>query len=64
MPMATATGKAALTTAAAIAQGVSTSTRPATQSAAISINGTPEGVGRVVQLRTAVSRKPATTASV
>ena len=62
--MATATGNAALTTAAAVAKGVRTSTRPATQSAASAISGTPAGVGFPVQVRTAVRRNPATTASV
>ena len=64
MPMATAIGNAALTTAAARAKGVSTSTRPATHSAASAISGAPVGVGFPVQLRTAVNRNPATTAIV
>ena len=62
--MATATGNAALITAAAVANGVNTSTRPATQSAASAISVAPVGVGFPVQLRTAVKRNPATTAKV
>ncbi len=66
MPIATATatGKAALTTAAVMMNGVSTNTLPLTQSAANAINGTPLGVGWFVHTRTAVSRKPAMTAIV
>ena len=63
-PTAAASGKATLATAAAQPKGVSTSTRPATQSAASAISGTPVGVGRPDQLRPAVNRKPTTTASV
>ena len=64
MAMAMATGNAALTIAAAMAYGVRTSTRPATQSAASAISIAPAGVGFPVQLRTAVSRNPAMTATV
>ena len=42
---ATASGNAALITAAVIANGVNTTTRPAIQSAARATNGTPLGVG-------------------
>jgi hypothetical protein len=61
---AAASGKAALTTAAAQPHGVSTSTRPASHSSASAASGRPVGVGRFDQLRPAVSRKPTTTASV
>ena len=61
---AMATGNAAFTTAAAMVNGVTIRTRPATQSIANAISGTPAGVGFPVQLRTAVSRNPATTAMV
>ena len=64
MASAMATGNAALTTAAATAKGVRTSTRPATQSDASAISGRPVGVGLPVQLRTAVNRNPAMTATV
>ncbi len=65
MPIATAraSGNAAFTTAAARANGVSTSTRPNTHSAASAINGAPVAVGWPVQTRTAVNRNPAMTAS-
>jgi len=63
MPIATATGNAALASAAASGQGPSTSTRASTQIAANSISGAPVGVGRFAQLRTAVRRNPAMTAS-
>ena len=62
--MAAASGNAALTMAAAQPKGVSTSTRPATHSAASAASGQPVGVGRLAQLRPAVNRKPTTTASV
>jgi hypothetical protein len=61
---ATASGKSAFTTAAASIHGVKTSTLPATHSSAIAASMRPPGVGRPVQLRTAVRRKPATTAMV
>ena len=45
--MAAASGNATLTSAAAQPNGVSTSTRPATQSAASAASGAPVGVGRL-----------------
>ncbi len=64
MAIAIATGNAAFAIAVAVSSGVSISTLPATHSAARAINQMPVGVGRFVQLRTAVSRKPAITAVV
>ena len=66
MPIATATatGNAALTTAAAIGNGVSIKPLPQTHNAANAISGTPLGDAWFVQARTAVNRKPAITAVV
>ena len=62
--IAAASGNAALTIAAAQPNGVSTSTRPATHSAASAASGRPVGVGWFDQLRPAVKRKPTITATV
>ena len=51
-------------TAAAQPQGVNTSTRPSTHSAASAIKGRPVGVRWPDQLRPAVNKKPITTAKV
>ena len=62
-PQAASQGTATLHSAAASAQGVQSSTRAASQSAASSISARPQGVGWPDQLRPAVKRKPITTAS-
>lgn len=56
--------KAALTTAAVMANGVNTETLPHIQSTTNAINDMPLGVGSFVHTRTAVSKNPVITAVV
>ena len=63
MPIATAMGNAALRIPAAIGLPASMAPRAATHRSAIAMSHPPVGVGWFVQFRTAVKRKPATTAN-
>ncbi len=64
MAMATSSGNDTLSSAAVSPCGVSAAARAAIQTTARRASFAPTGVGWLVQFRTAVSRKPAMTATV